>query len=120
MIKQMVQNEVGSAESAQEVLQVATEIEAVKEAAEGEITVSEPETEVPVEAATKAPTVITDEPAPSPNPSPSPSPGSVPSPSPSSGDATKGEDRAVSSTIAMQGSTFMGLVIATLAAMTMQ
>merc|ERR1719453_631882 len=82
-IKNEVQAEVGSDAVANEVLAEAVEIEGVKDAAEGDITISEPETEVTAEAATKAPDsdVLTDAPAPSPGSSPAEAPAPEPSPS---------------------------------------
>merc|ERR1711904_40632 len=84
-IKNGVQAQVGSSDTAAAILETANEVEGVKDAAEGEITISEPTTGIVAEAATKAPQVITDESSPgSPLfPAPSPSPPS-PAPAPSS------------------------------------
>jgi len=125
-LKSEVQAEVGSADTAQEVLKVASEVEGVKEAAEGEVTISEPETEVTAEAATKAPQVITDEPLPAPSPSPpspSPSPGSgspapAPAPEPAGTEASEGGAGEIST--AVHENTFTALLLGTVAAIMMQ
>merc|ERR1711977_652493 len=68
-----------------ELLTAATNIESVQQASEGEISISEPETSVVAEAATKAPEIVTDMPtfdviddaagSPAPSAAPSPSEG---------------------------------------------
>jgi hypothetical protein len=114
-IKSEVQEEVGSAEAANEVLQAAVEVEGVKDAAAGEITISEPETEVTAEAATKAPEVITDAPAPAPapEPEPAPSPGTETSAEPG-----KKADQAVDASV--HKNAFTSLVLGTVAVVLMQ
>merc|ERR1711988_1751023 len=116
-IKSEVQEEVGSAEAANEVLQAAVEVEGVKDAAQGEITISEPETEVTAEAATKAPEVLTDAPSPSPGSGPSPAPEPEPAPSPGA-EPGKKADQAVDASVHQNA--FTSLVLGTVAVVLMQ
>jgi hypothetical protein len=116
-IKSEVQEEVGSAEAANEVLQAAVEVEGVKDAAAGEITISEPETEVTAEAATKAPEVLSDAPSPSPGSDPSPAPEPEPAPSPGA-EPGKQADMAVDASV--HKNAFTSLVLGTVAVVLMQ
>jgi hypothetical protein len=119
-IKSEVQEEVGDAEAAHEVLQAAVEVEGFKDAAAGVITVSAPETGVTAEAATKAPTVITDGPSPSPGsgPSPSPKPAPAPAPSPSTEPSAESGGKAeVAASVPKNA--FTSLVLATIAVVIM-
>jgi hypothetical protein len=115
-IKNEVQEDVGSAEAANEVLQAAVEVEGVKEAAAGEITISEPETEVTAEAATKAPEVITNAPSPS-APAPAPEPEPAPSPGTETG-AEPGKKAEVDTSV--HKNAFTSLVLGTVAVVPMQ
>jgi hypothetical protein len=120
-IKSEVQEEVGDAEAAHEVLQAAVEVEGFKDAAAGVITVSAPETGVTAAAATKAPTVITDAsdgPSPSPGSGPSPSPKPAPAPSPSTEPSAEPVGKAeVAASVPKNA--FTSLVLATIAVVIM-
>jgi hypothetical protein len=118
-IKNEVQEDVGSAEAANEVLQAAVEVEGVKEAAAGEITISEPETEVTAEAATKAPEVLIDAPSPGSGPSPAPAPEPEPAPSPSTETGAEAGDKAEVDAC-MHRNAFTSLVLGTVAVVMMQ
>merc|ERR1712196_674172 len=73
-IKSEVRSDMQSEAIQKEVLTVATSVEGVKDAAEGDIEVSKPETEIVAESVTMAPAVevVTDAGSPSPSPSPTP------------------------------------------------
>jgi len=102
------------------VLVSASSIEGVQEAAEGVITISAPETSVTAESQTKAPVtddvVVIDDAS----PAPSPSSGSSPAPAPSKATTTPIPPARREIDASVHQNAFMGLVIATVAAVIMQ
>lgn len=124
-LKSALSEEVGSGETSAEILTAATEVEGVKEAADGEITLDEAKTEVVAESVTQAPMVVEDDapdpsPAPSPTPTgPEPAPEPAPSPTPSSSSSdSEDENKVVDGTVPQNA--FASLVITSVTAMMLQ
>ena len=108
-------------ETSAEILTAATEVEGVKEAADGEITLDEAKTDVVAESVTQAPLVVEDDaPDPSPAPSPTePAPEPAPSPTPSSSSSDSADENKVVDGTAPQNA-FVSLVITSVTAMMLQ
>jgi len=80
-IKEVAQEDMKKDGVQQELLTAATTLESVQQAAEGEISISKPETAAVAEAATKAPEIVTEAPTFESDDSASPTPSSAPTPS---------------------------------------
>jgi len=109
-IKNGVQAQVGSSDTAAAILETANEVEGVKDAAEGEITISAPTTEIVAEAATKAPGSPWSQ-----KPSPSP-----PSLAPTSSTTSEPDVADIPVSASVHANAFASLVIGAVAAVMMQ